>query len=117
MVRAANCLNQDFQDFEDFFSLGVGSDGARSSKLFESGFSGFRGFLYVGRWFRWCAQKHKIKKKIPAFALRRCDNRIDEMRIKCIHFQYYPATFTNDVLPNPENPENPDSKPNITPPP
>jgi hypothetical protein len=58
MVRAAaNCLNQDFQDFEDFLVLGVGLDGARSSQLFESGFSGFRGFLHVGRWFRRCAQQ------------------------------------------------------------
>jgi hypothetical protein len=42
MVRAAvSCLNQDFQDFEDFLALGIGLDGARSSMLFESGFSGF----------------------------------------------------------------------------
>jgi hypothetical protein len=61
MVRAAaNCLNQDFQDFEDFLVLGVGLDGARSSQLFESGFSGFRGFFSNRRWFRWCAQQHKI---------------------------------------------------------
>jgi hypothetical protein len=45
-------LNQDFQDFEDFLSLGVGSDGAPSSQLFESGFTGFRGFYSIGRWFR-----------------------------------------------------------------
>jgi hypothetical protein len=44
MVRAAaSCLNQDFQDFEDFLALDIGLDGARSSQLFESGFSGFRG--------------------------------------------------------------------------
>jgi hypothetical protein len=61
MVRAAaNCLNQDFQDFEDFIALGVGLDGARSSQLFESGFSGFRGFFSNRGWFRWCAQQHKI---------------------------------------------------------
>jgi hypothetical protein len=48
------------QDFEDFLVLGVGSDGARSSQLFESGFSGFRGFFSNRRWFRWCAQQHKI---------------------------------------------------------
>jgi hypothetical protein len=33
-------LNQDFQDFEDFLALDIGLDGARSSMLFESGFSG-----------------------------------------------------------------------------
>jgi hypothetical protein len=45
-------LNQDLQDFEDFLALGVGSDGAPSSQLFESGFTGFRGFYSIGRWFR-----------------------------------------------------------------
>jgi len=44
MVRAAaSCLNQDLQDFEDFLALEIGLVGARSSQLFESGFSGFRG--------------------------------------------------------------------------
>jgi hypothetical protein len=58
MVRAAaNCLNQDFQDFEDFIALGVGSDSERISQLFESGFSGFRGFFSIGRWVRWCAHQ------------------------------------------------------------
>jgi hypothetical protein len=37
-------LNQDLQDFEDFLVLGVGWG-------FESGFTGFRGFLSVGRWY------------------------------------------------------------------
>jgi hypothetical protein len=50
-------LNDDLQDFEDFCALAVGSDGARSSQLFESGFTGFRGFYSIGRWFRWCAQQ------------------------------------------------------------
>jgi hypothetical protein len=36
-------LNQDLQDFEDFLALDIGLVGARSSQLFESGFSGFRG--------------------------------------------------------------------------
>jgi hypothetical protein len=36
-------LNQDLQDFEDFLALDIGLDGARSSMLFESGFTGFRG--------------------------------------------------------------------------
>jgi hypothetical protein len=49
MVRAAACcLNQDLQDFEDFLALGIDLDGARSSQLFESGFTGFRGFFSVG---------------------------------------------------------------------
>jgi hypothetical protein len=49
MVRAAaSCLNQDFQDFEDFLALGIGLDGARSSQLFESGFTGFLGFFSLG---------------------------------------------------------------------
>jgi hypothetical protein len=39
-------LNQDFQDFEDYLALGVGWS-------FESGFSGFRGFLSLGRWVGW----------------------------------------------------------------
>ena len=44
MVRAAACcLNQDLQDFEDFLALDIGLVGARSSMLFESGFTGFRG--------------------------------------------------------------------------
>jgi hypothetical protein len=58
MVRAAACcLNQDLQDFENFLALDIGLDSARSSMLFESGFSGFRGIFSVGHWFRWCAQQ------------------------------------------------------------
>jgi len=46
MVRAAaSCLDQDFQDF---LVLGFSLDGARSSQLFVSGFSGFRGFFSIG---------------------------------------------------------------------
>jgi hypothetical protein len=41
--RCSWVLNQDFQDFEDFLALDIGLDGVRSSMLFESGFSGFRG--------------------------------------------------------------------------
>ena len=52
MRAAASCLNQDFQDFEDFLALEISLDGARSSQLFESGFTGFRGFYSIGRWFR-----------------------------------------------------------------
>jgi hypothetical protein len=49
MVRAAaSCLDQDLQDFEDFLVLGFSLDGARSSPLFESGFTGFAGFLSIG---------------------------------------------------------------------
>jgi hypothetical protein len=55
MVRAAaSCLNQDFQDF---LALGIGLDSARSSMLFESGFTGF---FSVGHWFRWRAQQHFV---------------------------------------------------------
>jgi len=56
MVRAAaSCLNQDFQDFEDFLALGIVLDGAHSSQLFESGFTGFRGFFSIGYCHSWCA--------------------------------------------------------------
>jgi hypothetical protein len=48
-------LNQDLQDFEDFLTLDFGLDGARCSQLFESGFTGFRGFFNVGLWLRCCA--------------------------------------------------------------
>jgi hypothetical protein len=41
-------LNQDLQDFEDFLALEISLVGARCSQLFESGFTGFRGFLRVG---------------------------------------------------------------------
>jgi hypothetical protein len=54
---AASCLNQDLQDFEDFLALVIDLDGARSSQLFESGFTGFTGFFSVELWFRWCAQQ------------------------------------------------------------
>jgi hypothetical protein len=50
-------LNQDLQDFEDFLALGIVLVGARSSQLFESGFTGFRGFFSVGHWLRRCAQQ------------------------------------------------------------
>jgi hypothetical protein len=43
------------QDFEDFLALDIGLDGARSSQLFESGFTRFRGFFSVGHWLSWCA--------------------------------------------------------------
>jgi len=43
MRAEASCLNQDLQDFEDFLVLGIDLDCTRSSQLFESGFSGFRG--------------------------------------------------------------------------
>ena len=59
-ARSSWVLNQDFQDFEDFLALNIGLDGARSSQLYESGFSGFRGFFSVGHWFRWCAQQHVV---------------------------------------------------------
>jgi hypothetical protein len=45
-------LNQDLQDFEDFLVLGIVIVGARSSQLFESGFTGF---FSVGLWLRCCA--------------------------------------------------------------
>jgi len=41
-------LNQDFQVFEDFLALGLSLDGASSSQLFESGFTGFSGFFSIG---------------------------------------------------------------------
>jgi hypothetical protein len=40
-ARSSWVLNQDFQDFEDFLALEISLVGARSSMLFESGFSGF----------------------------------------------------------------------------
>jgi hypothetical protein len=34
-------LDQDLQDFEDFLAVVLSLDGARSSQLFGSGFTGF----------------------------------------------------------------------------
>jgi hypothetical protein len=34
-------LDQDLEDFQDFLALGLSLDGARSSKLFGLGFTGF----------------------------------------------------------------------------
>ncbi len=61
MRAAACCLNQ---DFEDFLALNIDLDGARSSMLFESGFSGF---FSVGHWFRWCAQQHGFESGFSGF--------------------------------------------------
>ena len=65
-------LNQDFQDFEDFLVLGV-------VWRFESGFSGFRGFFSVGRWY-WDDARRSIKlMTIFAYSFRRCDDRSGEI--------------------------------------
>jgi hypothetical protein len=41
-----------FTGFRGFLALEISLDGARSSQLFESGFTGFRGFFSLGHWLR-----------------------------------------------------------------
>jgi hypothetical protein len=49
---------------------------------FESGFSGFRGFLSVRRWLVWCVLQLKMQKKISIYSYRRCDDRSGEILIQ-----------------------------------
>ena len=54
---------------------GAAGDWGRRSQLFESGFTGFRGFFSVGPWFRWCAQQLGFESGFSEFSgLIRCAN-------------------------------------------
>jgi hypothetical protein len=48
-ARSSQLFESGFTGFRGFLALNIGLDGARSSQLFESGFSGF---FSVGHWFR-----------------------------------------------------------------
>jgi hypothetical protein len=64
---------------------------------FESGFTGFRGFLPAGRWLGWCVPQLKMQNKLPSFSFRRCDDRSGEIfrqgHISNIH-HIKPATLS-----------------------